>query len=324
MADIKIGSPENSSIITKYADQGDGTHALVVSASVAAPVGGATEATLATRLSEADFDTKTGALTESAPATDTGSSGINGRLQRVAQRLTSLIALLPSALVSGRLDVNIGAAPATVTTAGGKTNNNAVPGATNVGSLPAVANAAAPTWTETFQVSNSADLRGNQRVIASGYTTVITTTLTRPADTTAYAAGDEMTDTGGAIQTITSAARYSGGSGIIQGVLVSQSTLWTTKPTLELWIFDTTSTPVADNGAFAPTDGVVDTCIGVIPLSASYAGTVNQTLDTGPINFPFLCVGSANLFFRVVVRNAAQDSANSGVSKFRFRILQDA
>jgi hypothetical protein len=41
-----------------------------------------------------------GSLTETAPTTDTASSGLNGRLQRVAQRLTSLIALLPSALTA--------------------------------------------------------------------------------------------------------------------------------------------------------------------------------------------------------------------------------
>lgn len=39
-----------------------------------------------------------GALTETAPATDTASSGLNGRLQRVAQRITSLIALVPVSL----------------------------------------------------------------------------------------------------------------------------------------------------------------------------------------------------------------------------------
>lgn len=39
-----------------------------------------------------------GSLTETAPASDTASSGLNGRLQRVAQRLTSLIGVLPSAL----------------------------------------------------------------------------------------------------------------------------------------------------------------------------------------------------------------------------------
>lgn len=39
-----------------------------------------------------------GATNETAPASDTASSGLNGRLQRVAQRLTSLIAILPASL----------------------------------------------------------------------------------------------------------------------------------------------------------------------------------------------------------------------------------
>jgi hypothetical protein len=51
---------------------------------------------------------KLGALTETAPATDTASSGLNGRLQRIAQRLTSLIALLPAALTgSGNFKVSL-------------------------------------------------------------------------------------------------------------------------------------------------------------------------------------------------------------------------
>lgn len=45
-----------------------------------------------------DINTKTGSLTETAPANDTASSGLNGRLQRIAQRISSLIALLPTAL----------------------------------------------------------------------------------------------------------------------------------------------------------------------------------------------------------------------------------
>jgi hypothetical protein len=39
-----------------------------------------------------------GATGETAPASDTATSGLNGRLQRIAQRLTSLIGLLPAAL----------------------------------------------------------------------------------------------------------------------------------------------------------------------------------------------------------------------------------
>lgn len=67
----------------------------------------ATQTTLASRLSEADFDTKAGSLTETAPATDTASSGLNGRLQRLAQRITSLLALLPSALSNGFFQVSV-------------------------------------------------------------------------------------------------------------------------------------------------------------------------------------------------------------------------
>ncbi len=44
-----------------------------------------------------------GSLTETAPATDTASSGLNGRLQRVSQRISSLIALIPTALGQGTM-----------------------------------------------------------------------------------------------------------------------------------------------------------------------------------------------------------------------------
>jgi hypothetical protein len=59
---------------------------------------GSVGATAANQVTEQGL---TGSLTETAPGTDTASSGLNGRLQRIAQRLTSLIALLPAALGAG-------------------------------------------------------------------------------------------------------------------------------------------------------------------------------------------------------------------------------
>lgn len=50
-----------------------------------------------------DDDLLIGSVTETAPASDTASSGLNGRLQRIAQRLTSLIALIPAALGQGTM-----------------------------------------------------------------------------------------------------------------------------------------------------------------------------------------------------------------------------
>lgn len=69
-----------------------------------AGVGGGGDASAANQAIEI---TELGAVTETAPATDTASSGLNGRLQRVAQRLTSLIALVPSALSNGFFQVSL-------------------------------------------------------------------------------------------------------------------------------------------------------------------------------------------------------------------------
>lgn len=48
---------------------------------------------------------------------------------------------------------------------GSLSNNNAAPSNNNTGVLPAIANAAAPTWTEGNMVLESVDLAGNQRTI---------------------------------------------------------------------------------------------------------------------------------------------------------------
>lgn len=61
--------------------------------------GDASAANQATQITAANLtNTNLGGVTEAAPATDTASSGLNGRLQRIAQRLTSLIAQLPATL----------------------------------------------------------------------------------------------------------------------------------------------------------------------------------------------------------------------------------
>lgn len=86
---------------------GDGTNRLGITASSEAKVNDAAQATAMATLNAKDFATQTtlaaqnvliGSVTETAPASDTASSGLNGRLQRVAQRITSLIALLPASI----------------------------------------------------------------------------------------------------------------------------------------------------------------------------------------------------------------------------------
>jgi hypothetical protein len=65
---------------------------LVDSSSSVLPTGASTEA------KQDDQITLIGALTETAPVSDTASSGLNGRLQRIAQNITSFIAKFPASL----------------------------------------------------------------------------------------------------------------------------------------------------------------------------------------------------------------------------------
>ncbi len=53
--------------------------------------------------SDDDIQGKLGIVTEAAPASDTASSGLNGRLQRIAQRLTTMLTGTPAALGQGTM-----------------------------------------------------------------------------------------------------------------------------------------------------------------------------------------------------------------------------
>lgn len=68
------------------------------------------------QLFHSDNNARIGSLTETAPATDTASSGLNGRLQRIAQRVTSLIAVAATEVTLAAQNVLIGAVTETATT----------------------------------------------------------------------------------------------------------------------------------------------------------------------------------------------------------------
>lgn len=80
---------------------------------------------LALETTQQTTNTRVGDLTETAPGTDTASSGLNGRLQRIAQRLTSLITAITdrtqkTQITNGTIDVAVsGSIP-------GLTNNGLV------------------------------------------------------------------------------------------------------------------------------------------------------------------------------------------------------
>lgn len=172
---------------------------------------------------------------------------------------------------------------------------------------------------EPLQIANGALWVSNL-----GFPKTISVDVTRPADTTAYAAGDAISNsttaptTGGF--TLTGAARKSGGSGIITDVCVMSSNDPATRLSGEIFFFNQSVTNINDNAAFAVSDTEIKTCVGVVPFSLFDAGNNGLAHLTG-LNILFTCSGSADLRFLLRARNA-YTPASAEVITVLVKILQ--
>lgn len=154
----------------------------------------------------------------------------------------------------------------------------------------------------------------------------IVQSVTRPADTTAYTANDAWADstssptTGGF--TLTSMARASGGSGVIDSVTITSTNDPATLLQGEIWLFDQAATAVNDNAAFALSDSDVANLVGVIPFTlqttVAGSGTNSYALVSG-VGIGYTCSGSANLRYLIKVKNA-YTPASAEVLKVRFAV----
>jgi hypothetical protein len=189
-----------------------------------------------------------------------------------------------------------------------------------------------PTGTTTQPVS-LATLPATENYLGfvGGKLAGITANFTRPNDTTAYAAGDAVTDSTSSPTKITfsNCARIANGTGRITGVHMVDSANQATKGVFELWVFDTSVTPDNDNSAFTPTDTECGTLVGIVPLNVVYVGDAtsgaggNAVYYSGEIDRPFTCTGSTrDLYGLMVVRNAYTPVAQE-VFTFRLQIDQD-
>lgn len=128
-----------------------------------------------------------------------------------------------------------------------------------------------------------------------------TASITRPANTTAYAAGDVI---GGLLTFGAGQAQ-----GNIETALLLDSTAEVTKPECDLFLFSSPPTVAADNAAFAPTDDeVMNTCFGVLTfLAANFHvaganGIAHCLLQQSPV--VTFVAPSGNFYGVLVARNA--------------------
>lgn len=150
----------------------------------------------------------------------------------------------------------------------------------------------------------------------------VSTDVTRPGNTTTYTAGNAIADSGPTSGgfTFTSAARQSGGTGIITDALFVTSNTAAAPLQGECWIFETGVTAIADNGSFAMTDAEAKTLVAILPFTF-LVGTNNSHVHLQNLNIGFTCVGSANLRYLLRARNA-YIPANAEVLTARLKIIQ--
>lgn len=150
--------------------------------------------------------------------------------------------------------------------------------------------------------------------VTSG-TRIVSGSVTRPADTNAYQAGDAVTTSTSAPAAITfsGCATANGGTGTIYGVQCIDSANQATKPQLELWVFAGTAapTPDNDNAVYTPTDAELANLVAVFEFNAWYVGDATAGAGGNCVaralnqNVGFDCGASvADLYGLAVVRNA--------------------
>lgn len=263
--------------------------------------------------SDDDLQGKLGSLTETAPASDTASSGLNGRLQRIAQRLTTHIGQFPSSLgqttksgsnsvtlasdddIQSKIGIVTETAPASDTASSGL-NGRLQRIAQRLTSLIALF----PTGLGQTTMANSfpVTLASNQTAVSvtsSNSEIKLSANFTRPADTTAYAAGDLVANstTAGSVTPLafTSAIRAAGDAIRIERVRLTKSTTSLTNATFRVHLFESSSTlSVGDNGAFNAS-GVL-AVNNALAYVGSFAITVQNSGSDGAIGFGVPLVGN--------------------------------
>lgn len=159
---------------------------------------------------------------------------------------------------------------------------------------------------------------GGLPVSAGGYTTVLTSALTCTAG--AYVAGYDI---GGKL-TLTSAVRVSGGSGIINSLILSDKGKQNSAVDIIFFDADPASTTFTDNAALTVADADLTKIIGVVNITANdYASFADNSVATVKnLGLAFKVTTSTNIYATVVSRGTPTYASTSDLS-LKVKMYQD-
>ena len=144
-------------------------------------------------------------------------------------------------------------------------------------------------------------------------TDLVSDTITRPSNTTAYAAGDVISEvTTNDYFTFSDMVKKGRGTGSIDTArIISSANAPSTPPDLELWLFSADISEVADNSAFNPSNAELLTLVGVIdfPTGDFKSAGSNTVCEKHNVGLVYRASNDPNgldqsLIGQLVVRNA--------------------
>jgi hypothetical protein len=136
---------------------------------------------------------------------------------------------------------------------------------------------------------------------------VLSGSITRPADTTTYAAGDVIGTAATHMITLTAGQLREASKGVMFKAQVISTASPTLLASLELWLLKAAVAAQADNAAFAITDAETANVVATIPLSNSRVGLAsgNTVYESDMATYSFeLPAFTKDLIGILVVRNA--------------------
>ena len=165
---------------------------------------------------------------------------------------------------------------------------------------------------------------GSYASLVAGGSYRSTATITRPANTTAYTAGDVVGDTGGSAIITLASAGPSGGFALVQSIslVFSDSVVPAGMGAFRVHLYSVSPTAIADNAAFDLVSGERDTYMGFIdlPTPQDFGSTVyTQTDYIGRL--VKLAAASSSLFAEIETRGAYTPVSASTVS-IRVNLLE--
>lgn len=133
-----------------------------------------------------------------------------------------------------------------------------------------------------------------------------------------YAANDAL----GGRMTFSSASIGAGQSGMIEAVRIVDRAVQLAP--MDLVLFDQAFTATADNDPFDPSDADMESCVGVIPVTAAnyWQFFDNAVAVVYPVGLPFVTVGSGDLYGQLVVRAAPTYVATTDI-RVRLTVRRD-